>query len=156
MQISKTNLAEQSSIPDTRFKTQKKKKSKNKEKNFDLDIILFFENLGCGIVEYSKDFSLVAGTTNTIDNPNIDTDIKTVKEKLSADISFPNENDPFFEVSSEKAQNFILSDSNKISNTSSLATKSSQLKIDLTEINLSSDTDTSSTIKQFSSLTKKR
>tara|TARA_B100000963_G_scaffold221378_1_gene192967 strand:- start:1874 stop:2269 length:396 start_codon:yes stop_codon:yes gene_type:complete len=107
----------------------KRKQKKAKDSNPSLDLVLFLENLGCSIVEPTKDFSLLDENRDTIQNPNIKNDNIVKNKMIGAIKSFPNESDPFYDIdkqSPEFRENSISL--NKISNN---ASKIGTLVVDL-------------------------
>lgn len=77
------------------------------DNGFDLDTILFFERIGCSVLDgFTSEYNLVNSSdvsSNTIQNPSIPQDPKK-NTVLSTDKSFTNSSDPFYEISSQKSQ----------------------------------------------------
>ena len=101
MQFTSNQITNKSYIPTTKEAAAVVEKRKQ-EKNIDLETVMFFENLGCSIVDgFTADYILVdsAGVTqNTVENNNIAQKV-TENQKISSNTSFQNESDPFYEVS---------------------------------------------------------
>jgi hypothetical protein len=103
--------------------------------NFDLETILFFENLGCSVLDgFNSEYQLVdssAVSANTIQNPEIPQNPRN-NTVLSTDKSFANDLDPFYEISSNRSDQSRLSEAS--SKTTKLASSVVQLQTDLIDI----------------------
>lgn len=162
MQFTSNQITNKSFVPVKKEVADAVRKRKE-EKNTDLDTVMFFENLGCSIVDgFTADYTLIdsAGVTkNTVENNNI---VKKVSEnqKISSNTSFQNESDPFYEVSTNN--NVLESINQAVEKTTIDAQKTLTLQQDLTTLNTSkvastafSDSTTSTTafgtqVRQFS------
>jgi len=105
------------------------------DNGFDLDTILFFERIGCSVLDgFTSEYHLVNSSdvsSNTIQNPNIPQDPKK-NTVLSTDKSFTNSSDPFYEISSQKSQSQQLYKVQEKVNR--LASSTKQLQADLIDI----------------------
>ena len=162
MQFTSNQITNKSFIPATKEVADVVRKRKE-EKNTDLETVMFFENLGCSIIDgFTANHTLIdsAGVTkNTVENNNI---VKKVSEnqKISSNTSFQNESDPFYEVSTNN--NVLESINQAVEKTTIDAQKTLTLQEDLTTLNTSkvastafSDSTTSTTafgtqVRQFS------
>jgi|10_taG_2_1085330.scaffolds.fasta_scaffold32941_2 hypothetical protein len=116
--------------------------------NIDLQTVLFFEKLGCSVLEdYDKDTTLLSDNVDEISNPNIMQTQITKNKKQSTLKSFASESDPFYETGKRKPESVT----NKISidKTTSKGKKTRTLMTDLTNLNLDK-TNSAGTLKQFS------
>jgi len=162
VQFTSNQITNKSYVPVTKEVADAVRKRKE-EKNTDLDTVMFFENLGCSIVDgFTADYTLVdsAGVTqNTVENNNIAQKV-TENQKISSNTSFQNESDPFYEVSTNN--NVLESINQAVEKTTIDAQKTLTLQEDLTTLNTSkvastafSDSTTSTTafgtqVRQFS------
>tara|TARA_R100000664_G_C2729823_1_gene120679 strand:- start:349 stop:933 length:585 start_codon:yes stop_codon:yes gene_type:complete len=116
--------------------------------NVDLQTVLFFEKLGCSILEdYDRDATLLDDNVDEISNPNIQQPQITKNRKLGTLKSFTNESDPFYDTGKRKPE----STTNKISvdKTAAKGKKSKTLMTDLTNINIDK-TNSVGTLRQIS------
>ncbi len=142
MQFTSNQITNKSYVPVTKEVADDIRKRKE-EKNTDLDTVMFFENLGCSIVDgFTADYALVdsAGVTqNTVENSNI-AQKTSENQKISSNTSFQNESDPFYEVSTNN--NVLESINRAVEKTTIDAQKTLTLQQDLTTLNTSKVTST--------------
>lgn len=120
-------------ISGNKKRTERTPVSQSQDMEEDIDVLLFFENLGCSITNDSdKNYDLTTTsdvTPNKIDNPYISDDKVVKNKKVTTNNSFANENDPFYELASDSDAQKAAEEANK--RMSANAAKTKKLKQDL-------------------------